>query len=70
MKDLLRSPLQFVRPMTDHEWQDLVLRAGHRERQRLKRREPQHKLALLDVTGRRRGGPGQALKQPDASASL
>ncbi|MDY6946419.1 MAG: hypothetical protein SXG53_11920 [Pseudomonadota bacterium] len=69
MKDLLRSPLQFVRPMTDSEWQDLVLRASHRERQRLKRRQPQRKLALLDVTGRRRGLP-QALKQLDASASL
>jgi hypothetical protein len=69
MKDLLRSPLQFVRPMTDHEWQELVLRANHRERQRLKRREPQRKLALLDVTGRRRD-LARALKQLDASASL
>ena len=66
MKDLILSPLQFVRPMTDHEWQDLVLRANHRERQRLKRRQPQRKLALLGVSSRRR----HALKQRDSSASL
>jgi hypothetical protein len=67
MKDLLRSPLQFVRPMTDHEWQDLVLRASHRERQRVQRHQP--KPRLLDVTGRRRRHE-HALKQTDSSASL
>ncbi len=67
MKDLLRSPLQFVRPMTDHEWQDLVLRANRRERQRVQRHQP--KPRLLGVTGRRRG-LGRALKQTDSSASL
>ena len=69
MKDLLRSPLQFVRPMTDHEWQDLVLRANHREHQRVKRRQPKSKLALLNVTGRR-SSVARALKQPESSASL
>lgn len=69
MKDIIRSPLQFVRPMTDHEWQDLVLRANHREHHRLKRQQPQRKLAPIDTTGRRRG-VGSALKQTATSASL
>lgn len=46
MKDLIRSPLQFVRPMTDSEWQDLMSRAGHRERQRVKRRQPYAKAKV------------------------
>ena len=39
MKDLIRSPLQFIRPMTQSEWQELVLRAAHRERLRNLRRQ-------------------------------
>lgn len=69
MKDLIRSPLQFVRPMTDHEWQDLVLRAGHRERQQLKRRQPHRKPAQLEVT-RRQAHLDRGLKRPASSASL
>jgi hypothetical protein len=50
MKDLIRSPLQFVRPMTNEEWQDLVLRAGHREEQRIKRRQPHDQAAALELS--------------------
>lgn len=70
MKDLIRSPLQFVRPMTDHEWQDLVLRANHRERQRIERRQPRRKPGLIEVAHRQRSLGGRALKRPDASASI
>jgi len=55
MKDLIRSPLQFVRPMTDSEWQDLMSRAGHRERQRVKRRQPHAETKPIELP-RRHGG--------------
>jgi hypothetical protein len=67
MKDLIRSPLQFVRPMTKQEWQELVLRAGHRERQRIKQRQRHTKPTTLELTNRRRG---DALTRPASSASL
>jgi hypothetical protein len=54
MKDLIRSPLQFVRSMTDDEWQELKLRAGHRERQRIKRHQPHAKAKPIEPTTRRR----------------
>lgn len=57
MKDLIRSPLQFVRPMTTQEWQDLVLRAGHREEQRIKRRQPHAQAPSLDLSDRRSDEP-------------
>lgn len=56
MKDLIRSPLQFVRPMTTQEWQDLVLRAGHRE-ERIKRRQPHAQAPSLDLSNRRSDEP-------------
>jgi len=55
MKDLIRSPLQFVRPMTDEEWQTLVLRARHRERLRLKRRQAHGGPKRIELTERRLG---------------
>lgn len=55
MKDLIRSPLQFVRPMTDHEWQEFRSRASHRERQRIKRRQPHAKTKPIEIATRRRG---------------
>jgi hypothetical protein len=66
MKDLIRSPLQFVRPMTHDEWRDLVSRAGRRERQQLKRNQPRPKSKPLELTNRRRG----ELTRPASSASL
>ena len=54
MKDLIRSPLQFVRPMTNEEWQDLVLRAGHREEQRIKRRRSHAKANSAELGNGRR----------------
>lgn len=69
MKDLIRSPLQFVRPMSDNEWQELVARARHGERQRIKRRLPRRKLAAIDVAARQRGLE-RALRRPVSSASF
>lgn len=67
MKDLIRSPLQFVRPMTDDEWQDLVSRAGDREYQRLKRQQPKRKPAAM-LTASNRQRVLLSLKRIDASA--
>ena len=66
MKDLIRSPLQTVHPMTDEEWQDLVLRASRREIQRAKRRRPQRKLVRL-AQSLRRGCQERMLNQVDSS---
>lgn len=68
MKDLIRSPLQFVQPMTDTEWQELMLRAGHRERQRVKRRQPHAKAKPIEPTTRRHGG--EQLTRSASPASL
>lgn len=56
MKDLIRSPLQFVRSMTDDEWQELKSRAGHREQQRIKRHQPHAKAKPVEPTTRRQSG--------------
>ena len=70
MKDLIRSPLQFVRPMTDHEWEDLVSRASHRERQRIKRHQSRDKLAAPEPAGRRHHSLERDFARTDASATL
>ncbi len=67
MKDLIRSPLQFVRPMTDPEWRELMARAGHRERQRIKRRQPHSKSDTVELASHRRG---DRLTRSASSASL
>jgi hypothetical protein len=54
MKDLTRSPLEFVRPMTEEEWQELVLRASEREYQRAQRRLPKRRPSLLNAATRER----------------
>lgn len=56
MKDLIRSPLQFVRPMTENEWCDLVSREARREIQRTERRNTTRKARLLRTTSRRVAG--------------
>jgi hypothetical protein len=53
VKDLIRSPLQFVRPMTENEWCDLVSREARREIQRTKRRDIARKARLSRMTSRR-----------------
>jgi hypothetical protein len=46
MRDLIRSPLQFVRRMTKQEWEEMQLRAANRElRRRQRRQHAQRKLA-------------------------
>lgn len=67
MKDLIRSPLQFVRPMTDDEWQELMSRAGHRERQRIKRRQPHAKAKPIELP---RGHGSERLTRSASPASL
>jgi hypothetical protein len=67
MKDLIRSPLQFVRRMTDDEWQELMTRAGRSERQRIKRRQPHTQAKPIELPSRRRG---DQLTRSASSASV
>lgn len=67
MKDLIRTPLQFVRPMTDTEWQELMLRAGHRERQRVERHQRHSKARSIEQPCRQ---GGEQLKRSACPASL
>ena len=53
MNDLIRSPLQFVRPMTENEWQELVDRETRREIQRIKRRDARLALSVAEKPVRR-----------------
>lgn len=53
MRDLIRSPLQFVRPMTENEWSDLVLRGEQREvRRKIRRRKKQLAAPVETVSHR------------------
>jgi hypothetical protein len=54
MRDLIRSPLQFVRLMTEDEWQNLVVRAEQRELRRKIRRRKKQLAAPVESTSRRR----------------
>jgi transcriptional accessory protein Tex/SPT6 len=47
MRDLIRSPLQFVRPMTEQEWQAMMLRAAKRELRRKLRKRAQPKATPI-----------------------
>ena len=47
MQDFIRSPLQFVRPMTEQEWQEMMLRATRREIHRERRRSARPKASLV-----------------------
>lgn len=44
MRDLIRSPLQCVRPMTEQEWEEMMLRAANREIRRKLRQRARRKL--------------------------
>lgn len=57
MKDLIRSPLQFIQPMTEDELRELMLRAVERERLRDKRRERRAKAQPVDPANARRRLP-------------
>lgn len=46
MQDLIRSPLQFVRPMSDPEWQDLVARGNARAKRKAERRRSPRKMVV------------------------
>jgi hypothetical protein len=47
MRDLIRSPLQSVRRMTEQEWDEMMLRAANREVRRKRRQGAQRKLAPI-----------------------
>lgn len=47
MRDLIRSPLQSVRRMTEQEWDEMMLRAANREVRRRRRPGAQRKLAPI-----------------------
>jgi hypothetical protein len=47
MRDLIRSPLQSVRRMTEQEWDEIMLRAANREVRRKRRQGAQPKLAPI-----------------------
>lgn len=53
MRDLIRSPLQFVRPMTEQEWAAVKLRAKNREIQRERRRRARKPSLVVAVSRRR-----------------
>lgn len=54
MRDLIRSPLQFVRPMTELEWAALKLRATNREQRRDRRRRANQQSAPVKTVASRR----------------
>jgi len=54
MKELIRSPLQFVRPMSEQEWEEMKLRAKNREIRRERRRRARQKLAPIVASSQRR----------------
>jgi hypothetical protein len=47
MRDLIRSPLQSVRRMTEQEWDEMMLRAANREVRRKRKQGAQRKLAPI-----------------------
>jgi hypothetical protein len=53
MRDLIRSPLQFVRPMTEQEWAHMRLRAANREDRRKLRQRARKKSARVTAPQRR-----------------
>lgn len=54
MRDLIGSPLQFSRPMTDEEWGELKLRETKREiRRERRRRGKQGSAPVAAMLGRR-----------------
>jgi hypothetical protein len=53
MRDLIRSPLQFVRPMTEQEWAALKLRATNRELRRDRRRRAKQQPAPVKTVASR-----------------
>ena len=54
MRDLIRSPLQFVRPMTELEWAEMRVRATNREiRRERRRRQRQNSAPVATVASRR-----------------
>jgi hypothetical protein len=44
MRDLIRSPLQSVRRMTEQEWEEMMRRAANRELRRKRRQHARRKL--------------------------
>ena len=53
MRDFIRSPLQFVRPMTEHEWDQMLLRASNREARRKRRQRARQSAGPGAITKRR-----------------
>lgn len=53
MKDFIRSPLQFIRPMTDQEWDQMLLRASKREARRKRRQRARPNALPVAVVQRR-----------------
>ena len=70
MKDFIRSPLQFVRPMTKQEWQELMLRRTHRETQRERRRRAREKAKLIAPLASRRLKLIDLIQAADSSVGL
>lgn len=52
MRDLIRSPLQFVRPMTTEEWGQMLLQASKREARRKHRQRARQNAAPGAITKR------------------
>lgn len=56
MRDLIRSPLQFVRRMTEQEWDAMKARAAARDiRRKLRQRALRESVRVVTQPGRRLG---------------
>ena len=66
MRDFIRSPLQFVRPMTKQEWDHLMVRASNRESRRKGRQRGKQKAAPVTI-GKRRLALIRAAQATDSS---
>jgi hypothetical protein len=52
MRDFIRSPLQFVRPMTAPEWDQMLLRASKREAHRKRKQRARQNAAPVAIAKR------------------
>jgi hypothetical protein len=67
MRDLIRSPLQFVRRMTDKEWEAMMARAAAREVRRKRRQQARQQAPAVVTPSSRRLNVIRAIQSVDSS---
>lgn len=67
MRELIRSPLQFVRRMTEQEWEAMMARATAREVRRKRRQRDKQKSAAVVSRPKRPLGVIRAPQPVDSS---